>query len=110
MEDLRAFLQAEFEKIHNKVDSIQNKIDDEFYKIHHEFSRVNERLDNIEHELEDVKRVVRESAEDILENQVEEVARHNLHENKINMLEASVLDLKRRVKRLERANEGPHGP
>jgi hypothetical protein len=38
MEDLRAFLQAEFEKIHNKVDSIQNKMDDEFYKIHHESS------------------------------------------------------------------------
>ncbi|MGA8943040.1 MAG: hypothetical protein WB502_10040 [Thermoactinomyces sp.] len=49
------------------------------------------------------------SAEDILENQIEEVARHNLHEDKIRVLEEStfridksVLHLKRRVEKLEK--------
>jgi hypothetical protein len=102
MEDLRAYLEAEFAKIHSRMD--------------HEFEKVHKRMDHefgrLWKELEDVKRVVRDSAQDILENQVEEVAHHNLHEAKIQLLEAkthridqSVLDLKRRVESLEKANQ-----
>ncbi|MBH8598634.1 MULTISPECIES: hypothetical protein [unclassified Thermoactinomyces] len=95
MDDLIKFLQEEFAKIHEKMDQ--------------RFENIDQELAAIKMRLGDVERVVRESAEDILENQVEEVARHNLHEDKIQALEAttfridkSVLALKKRVEKLEK--------
>lgn len=70
--------------------------------------RFDRRFDRIETELEDVKQVVRMSAADILENQVEEVARHEVQEKKIDLLAAQQNHLAKRISRLEKekkANE-----
>lgn len=98
------------------MDELKAVLLDEFKKIHAEIGNMREefgtRFDTLEKELEEVKHIVRESAQDILENQVEEVARHNLHDDKIHALEATtfridktVLELKHRVEKLEKANE-----
>lgn len=118
MDGLREFLQAEFNKInaefnkiHDRLDRVEREIKHDITVVYARLDRIDARLDNIEHEINDVKRVVRQSAEDILENQVEEIARHNLHEEKIRALEAktfrldkSFLELKQRVEKLEKTN------
>lgn len=108
MDDLKEFLQSEFQKIHDEF----GRMDARLNNVEYTSRSISSRLSTIEHELKDLKRIVRESAQDILENQVEEVARHNLHEEKFRTLEAtafridkSVLELKRRVEKLEKANE-----
>lgn len=114
MDDLKEFLQNEFGKINKELRRLNTEFGHVHSKLDHLETRlinVDYRLDKIEAELKDTKRVVRESAEDILENQVEEVARHNLHEEKFKTIEAttfridkSVLELKHRVEKLEKAN------
>lgn len=112
MEELKAFFQSEFQKVHDQFGKIRDEFDNIHVRLDGIESRLNyveKRLDRFEKRFDDIERVVRESAEDILENQVEEVARHNLHENRLQVLEAttfridkSVLDLKRRVEKLEK--------
>ncbi|MFC7440323.1 hypothetical protein [Laceyella putida] len=56
---------------------------------------VAERFDSVEN-------VVRMSAEDILENQIEFAGKHDIHEAKINLLGAQQTHLAKRVSRLEK--------
>src|SRR4051812_4054300 len=99
MDELMKFLQEEFSKIHQKMDQ-------RFEKVDSEMAAIKSRLD-------DVERVVRESAQDILENQVEAVDQHRLHAAKITLLEAgqlkltsTVLDHGRRLEKLEKSIDG----
>jgi archaellum component FlaC len=112
MEEILKQILGKLNDMEQRFEQRFNEVDKRFDEVDKRFDEVDKRFDRIETELEDVKRVVRMSAEDILENQVEEVARHNLHADKIHTLEAttfridkSVLELKRRVDRIEKANE-----
>jgi chromosome segregation ATPase len=96
------FLQEELSKLHARLDQTEQRLD-----------RIDTRLSHVEQELADVKKVVRESSQDILENQVEAVVQHRLHEAKITLLEAgqlkltsTVLDHGRRLEKLEKSIDG----
>jgi DNA repair exonuclease SbcCD ATPase subunit len=70
------------------------------------FNKIDQRFDRIETELEDVKRVVRLSAEDILENQVEFSEKSDLLDQRIRLLEERQNYTDKRVRKLEKkANE-----
>jgi DNA repair exonuclease SbcCD ATPase subunit len=70
------------------------------------FNKIDQRFDRIETELEDVKRVVRMSAEDILENQVEFSEKSDLLDQRIRLLEERQNYTDKRVRKLEKkANE-----
>lgn len=87
---------------------ILGKLNDMEQRIDQRFDEMDQRFDQIETELEDVKRVVRLSAEDILENQVEQHTRHEINEKKIDLLAAQQTHLAKRISRLEKekkANE-----
>lgn len=57
--------------------------------------------DKLDVRLVRVERVIRQSVEDIQDSQVEEVARHNLHEEKIRSLESTIFRLDKMVMQLK---------
>ncbi|TCW41309.1 hypothetical protein EDC32_101971 [Laceyella sacchari] len=116
MEEILKQILAKLNDMEEENRSLRQEVAERFDRIETELeefkAEVAERFDHVDKRFDGVENVVRMSAEDILENQVEEVARHNLHEDKIHSLEATtfridkaVLELKRRVDRIEKANE-----
>lgn len=57
--------------------------------------------DKLDVRLVRVERVIRQSVEDTQDSQVEEVARHNLHEEKIRSLESTIFRLDKMVMQLK---------
>jgi uncharacterized membrane-anchored protein YhcB (DUF1043 family) len=106
MEELLKQILGKLEQMEAENESFRKEVTERFDYVDEQFTQMRQ-------ELNDVKRVVRMSAADILENQAEEVARHNLHEGKIRSLEEttfridkSVLQLKQRVEKLEKSIDG----
>ncbi|AUS08646.1 hypothetical protein C1X05_07200 [Laceyella sacchari] len=95
-------------RILSKLDNMEQRIEQRFNKVDKRFDEVDKRFDRIETELEDVKRVVRMSAHDILENQIEFSEKSDLLDQRIRLLEERQNYTDKRVSRLEkekRANE-----
>ncbi len=102
MEEVLKQILAKLDKMDDRLEKADDRLDHLETEQRAFRQEMNERLD-------DVENVVRMSAQDILDNQVDEMARHNLQEDKIHTLEAStfridksVLELKRRVEKLEK--------
>jgi archaellum component FlaC len=108
MEEILKQILGKLNDMEQRFEQRFNEVDKRFDKVDKRFDEVDKRFDRIETELEDVKRVVRMSAEDILENQVEFSEKSDLLDQRIRLLEERQNYTDKRVSRLEkekRANQ-----
>jgi hypothetical protein len=82
---------------------ILTKLNDMEQRFEQRFDEMDKRFDRIETELEDVKRVVRLSAEDIVESQVEYTEKNDLLDQRIRLLEDRQNYTDKRISKLEKA-------
>ncbi|PRZ14440.1 hypothetical protein CLV36_106204 [Laceyella sediminis] len=95
-------------RILSKLDNMEQRFEQRFNEVDKRFDEVDKRFDRIETELEDVKHIVRMSAQDTLENQIEFSEKSDLLDQRIRLLEERQNYTDKRVSRLEkekRANE-----
>lgn len=100
MEDL-------LKQILTKLNDMEQRFEQRFDRIEADMQafrqEVTERFDSVETELEDVKRVVRMSAQDIVESQVEYVEKNDLLDARIRLLEDRQNYTDKRISKLEKA-------
>lgn len=90
IESLSGQIQEMEQRFTDRLDEMEQRFKQRFDGINKELGEIKERLDDIED-------VVRQSAHDILENQVEMVEKDNLLEAKITLLENNQLQLQKTV-------------